>query len=338
MRSDLSTISLQIRTHGIQVCLICGDVFDSDHVTNETKAILERELGNCPDCQFFIAPGNHDILCEGSPYHTMKLPDNVHLFPSERTCFHLDELNADVYGYAFDGKNGNQNPLVGWQVERPERLNILCVHGDLDAADSPYGPFAKSDIGSSPFDYVALGHIHKGTGVQCENGVFWAYPGCMEGRGFDETGYKGVLAGTLEKGKAELSFCRISKRRYEIAECDVDGCGQLEALERARSVARPFGEDTILRLVLTGVTKEGILLLPETVAFDTGTTPTIEIVDRTTVNPGYTDLETSATIKGVFYRLMREKIDRGEATEEALKYGLLALDGKEIADYEEEVK
>lgn len=346
LRSDLSSVMVYIRMQKVQLCLLSGDLFDGEAVTPETRALLERELSSCPDCRFFLSPGNHDPLSPSSPYRQMRLPENVHVFGAQKECVRLDELGVDVYGFGFDGKNGGQNPLFGYPPRDPSRLNILVCHGELDGSGEN-GPFTRADLAACGFDYVALGHIHKGTGLQCEqtaNGpVYWAYPGCLEGRGFDETGEKGVLFGTLEKADAQadlladLQFVRMSKRRYEIASCDVTGCDRLDALEKVRALARGYGADTTLRVVLTGEVKDGLLLLPEELSASEGACA-VETVDKTVLAPDFTSIEQSGTLKGAFFRLMREKganaADGADSAlyDEALKYGLLALDDRNIAD------
>ena len=59
--------------------------------------------------------------------------------------------------------------------------------------DSGYGPISPGDIAASRLDYLALGHIHQASGLQREGSTYWAYPGCPEGRGFDELREKKAL-------------------------------------------------------------------------------------------------------------------------------------------------
>lgn len=334
LRAALSSVTFLIRTQGIQICLISGDLFDSATVTPETRALLERELAACANCRFFIAAGNHDPLGERSPYRAVRWPQNVHIFSPQKECVHLDDCNTDVYGFSFDCTNGNENPLTGYPSLNAERLNLLCVHGELNGSTADgYAPFTRADLAACGFDYVALGHIHKGTGVQYEQGVAWGYPGCIKGRGFDETGEKGVLVGEIAKGDVRLQFRCISEGRYETAVCDVSGCDREQAAERARAVIRTFGPKVSLRLTLEGEVSEGLLLLPEELA-GSDTLRTLDLIDHTRLAPNFTALEQSGTLKGVFYRLMREKMqqDPDGIAEDACKYGLLALDERNIAD------
>ncbi len=129
---------------------------------------------------------------------------------------------------------------------------------------------------------------------------------------------------------------RFTKRRYEIVCCDVSGCDRTEALERVRSAVKGYGEDTALRVLLTGEVKNGLLFLPEEIGIGAEYPYLLEIKDQTVLAPDFTDLEQSRTLEGAFYRLMREKRSQGEwdaeTLDDALKYGLLALQDRNIAD------
>ena len=76
-------------------------------------------------------------------------------------------------------------------------------------------------------------------------------PGCPEGRGFDELGEKGILAGSVGEGTAELSFVPFARRRYEILRVDVTGRDAESALRAAlpESTARDS-----YRVIFTGET------------------------------------------------------------------------------------
>ena len=102
-------------------------------------------------------------------------------------------------------------------------------------------------------DYLALGHVHAFGGVQQAGRTFWAYPGCPEGRGFDELGDKGFLTGTVEPGQVKLTFVPFARHRYQWLTADVTGVDPLEALRRELP---PHPEADIFRMVLTGETEE----------------------------------------------------------------------------------
>ncbi|MFR5421622.1 MAG: hypothetical protein ACLTG4_06545 [Oscillospiraceae bacterium] len=60
----------------------------------------------------------------------------------------------------------------------------------------------------------------------CAGGTVYAWPGCMEGRGFDETG-KGRAARGHRRRRRAGGFVPVPGRRYEILRVDVtdaDSC------------------------------------------------------------------------------------------------------------------
>ena len=43
--------------------------------------------------------------------------------------------------------------------------DIMCIHGEVAAA-SNYNPVTELDIAASGMDYIAMGHIHKESGLK----------------------------------------------------------------------------------------------------------------------------------------------------------------------------
>ena len=340
LRAAFTSALLFAREMKVDLFLISGDLFDSEYVTRDTREMLVREFAKAGNMRIFITPGNHDPLGVGSPYDTIEFPENVHVFGTERECVHLDDLGVDVYGFGFGSKNCLSSPVVGWRDLDKNKINILVCHGDMSAANSVTGPISKVDIAESGFDYIALGHIHKCSGLQQENGVYYAYPGCIEGRGFDETGYKGALCGVIEKGEAKMQFKRFSKSRYEEVDVDISGTDKMQALDVIRNKIREYTDDTTLRIYLTGELSKAMVILPAEIGKGCEYPHHIEIIDETTLVPDLGELEKSNTLKGIFCRnILAEMSGMDENSEEyqilsyALKYGISALEDRNVIDY-----
>lgn len=338
LRSAFAAAVLAAKNRGAQLFFIAGDLFDGAYVTAETKEFVCEKIAEYPECRFFIAPGNHDPNGEGSHYRRMKLPENVYVFGGrERVC--LDELGVDVYGYGFGDRYESESPVTGYPPLDPDKINILVCHGDVCAGMSDYGPITKAEIGQSGFDYIALGHIHTFGGVLCENGVHYAYSGCIEGRGFDETGDKGGLFGTVSKGKAELGFVPLARRKYQAIEVDLTGVEErITALERIRTALKPYGGDSRVRVTLTGSPENVFTVISDGLDGGGSAPVTVEIIDKTVPTPKLTDIEKENTLRGVFCRHMQERLAAlPQGGEEyavclrALKLGLAALDGRDIS-------
>ncbi len=341
LRAAFTSALMFARDRKADIFIISGDLFDSEYVTRDTREMLVREFAKCGDMRIFISPGNHDPLGASSPYETTEFPKNVHVFGAERECVHLDDLGADVYGFGFTSKNHLSSPVVGWNGLDKERINILVCHGDMTSSASTSGPMNVKEIGASGFDYVALGHIHKPSGLLCENGVYYSYPGCIEGRGFDELGYKGAMFGTVDKGSVDMKSYRFSKSRYEEITVDISGANEkMEALDIIRNAIKPFTEDTALRLHLTGELKNAFVILPNEIGKGCEYPYYIEIKDETFLSPDLSELEKENTLKGIFCRKMLADIENCDKGSEeykvlslALKYGIAALEDRSVVDY-----
>ena len=342
LRAAFTSMTAYAKDNGAGVVLIAGDLFDAEYVTNETIAIIAREFENNPGCRFIISPGNHDPFTQNSAYNRLTFPDNVFIFnDGALSYFSFDDLGLEIYGYAFVKSEMEKNPFAGCAIRNKDAVNILCAHGDTTPG-SKYCPITKSEIEKSGFDYIALGHIHNGGGVEQAGKVKYAYPGCLEGRDYSEAGYKGALWLEIEDKNISISNVRFSKRRYETAKLNITGASSMpEVLESVRKflIYNNFGEDTLLRLQLAGNVTPSLTisraLLKEQIKnlFD------LEIIDKTLPLYDYGYLKNDPTIKGAFFeKLLPVLTEGGEAERElagkALRYGLSAVTGSDIIDFE----
>ena len=172
------------------VVLLSGDLLDGGQTYQETVQALARTLGGIP-APVFIAPGNHDCYGPRSVYAGTAWPDNVHIFSTVAVeGVELPGLNCVVHGAAFTTPQADRSPLMGFAAPRDGRIHLMALHGDVEGKGR-YGPIALEDIAASGLTYLALGHIHACSGLQKAGDTYWAYPGCPEGRGFDELGDEG---------------------------------------------------------------------------------------------------------------------------------------------------
>lgn len=321
----------------VDLFFIAGDLFDGRYVTIETAEWVISEISKLKNCKFFITPGNHDPYIEESPYRLLSWPENVKIF-TDKERVEIPELGVDVYGCGFTSNSFTDSPVLGYPTLNEDRINILVCHGDVGMPLSKDGPILLSDIEKSGFDYIALGHIHQSEGVNVVGKTSYAYSGCIEGRGFDELGYKGALFGTVSKGEVSLKGIRLSQKRFEIVRVTMDPFAtKLELIETIKKNIKMFGSDTSLRIVIEGEMPEGVIItlsdidnLPERPHF-------IEIVDETYPHAELGDIENEMTLRGVFYSMMKEHIENNEEERKvalmALRYGLSALADRNIVDY-----
>ena len=251
-RQLLYRIAQLAHNEKVHLVLLAGDLLDSDSAYAETGEELVKALGGI-EAPVFISPGNHDFYSARSPYARLKLPDNVHIFKSPRIeCVELPGLGVRVWGAAFTDKYSG-GMLRGFSAEKTAGvLDIMCIHGEVNAA-SAYNPVTEDEIAASGMDYIAFGHIHAGSGLKKAGSCYYSWPGCPEGRGFDETGEKYVSIVSFGDGK-----CSPEDVRPEVA-ADIENSLTLKAEAEKKISAAPAIICLILALIAAAA---GIFLSP----------------------------------------------------------------------------
>lgn len=311
------------------IVLLAGDLLDSGVCHAETAEAVSAFLNSLPG-RVFIAPGNHDYYAPESPWARMVLKENVHLFTSpEPEPVFLPELGCTVWGAAFTAPRA-RGRLRDFRAEG-EGLQLMVLHGEVKPAGGDYGPITPEEIAGSALDYLALGHVHTCSGLQKSGDTYWAYPGCLMGRGYDETGEKGCLRILLDEKGCEAEFVPLPGRRYEVVTADVTGA---ENLLSAVEAAIPAGaKEDIYRVILRGEWPEK----PRTEALLSalkGRCWQLELRDETRLAADLWEDAGEDTLRGSFLRVLKKKYDaaseeeRGQITL-AARYGLAALDYRE---------
>ena len=319
--------------NGVQLMLLAGDLFDSGSAFRETGEQLAEALGQM-QAKVFVAPGNHDWVGPGSPWLTVDWPENVHIFRENRmTAVEVPEWDLTIHGAGFTAPEQGTGFLTGFTAPRDGRLHIGLLHGELDPAGARYDPIRKEEIAASGLDYLALGHIHKRTEPLAFGRTVCAWPGCPEGRGFDELGEKGFYEGTVDGGDVSLAFVPFARRRYEILEVNVTGQSPRAAVEAA------LPADTaqhLYRILLTGETGEGgvdAAALQEALA---DRFYALEVRDHTRMAENIWARAEEDSLRGLFLRELRAKWNAARTDEEretvtqAARFGLAALDHRDL--------
>lgn len=317
---------------GVELLLLAGDLFDSDRLYGETGEQLCRALKSFGG-QTIIAPGNHDWYTARGAYARLPWPENVHLFTGsslEKVTF--PHLQCTVYGAAFTSpEEPDDTVLDGFAAADDGFAHLMVLHGDLGAVNSRYRPLSREKVAAVGIDYLALGHVHQYSGLQRCGNTVCAYPGCLEGRGFDECGDKGFLLGTVSPGRVELRFVPFARHRYQILEADVSETPALETLER---ILPPDTAEDIYRIVLTGETEEELSVPALSGALE-GRFYALELRDHTRIKQDIWSGAGEDSLRGLFLKELRvqyESAPREEQPqiEKAVRFGLAAMDRRDM--------
>ena len=346
LRSAFTALMMYVKDNKIDILLIAGDMFEHEYATKETIALVIREFEKVPECRIVISPGNHDPYTPSSIYKKCQFPSNVHIFTEPTmSVFSFDDIGVDVYGYAFTSSSMERNPFIGKKPLHPERMNILCAHGDTSSPISKYCPITEADIADSGYDYIALGHIHTGKEPTKVGDTVYAYCGCLEGRDYSESGHKGALYGEFIKDengfRQSIKPIRFSRRRYATHRLNITGAHTIEEVCDAVSqkiISKGYGDDTLLRVTLEGNVSPELTISRNAVESSIRTLYSFELIDHTLPLYDAEALKNDPTIKGAFFEALLPLLESGDPEQResaalALRYGLAAIDNTDIIDF-----
>lgn len=309
------------RREGCALMLISGDIFDGAY-TRESLDTVRRALEDC-GIPVFISPGNHDFCAPGSPWLEEQWPENVHVFTGGMESVPLPGLDCRVWGAGYTSMDC-VSLLEGFRAEGDEQYKICVLHGDPTSASSPYNPVTAPQVRDSGLRYLALGHVHK-AGFFVAGDTLCAWPGCPMGRGWDETGEKGLYVVDLDT--AELRTVPLDGPRfYDLqAETGEDAAAALEEM------LPPVQSGDFYRVTVLG---SGAGELTELYArFSHIPNLTLRDERHEKADPWATAGED--TLEGVYFRMLRDTLE--DADEETARRVMLAaeisrklLDGREI--------
>lgn len=294
------------RREGCDLLLLAGDIFDG-RPTRESLDALKNALEEA-EVPAFLTPGNHDY---GTFWQSERWPGNLHIFAGDWQSVPLPDLDCRVWGAGYEQMDC-PGLLEGFHARGPEKYQIALVHGDAVTPGSPYCPVTMAQARQSGLNYLALGHVHQAGSFRAGD-TLCGWPGCPMGRGWDETGEKGVYIVDVGE-RTEISFRAVHGIRFYNLEIPA---GELEN-------RLPGGETRdFYRITLTGE-GEGEICLPGI--------PNLWLKDQRTAPGDMWELAGEDTLEGVYFRMLWEQADAGDAAAAlAARISKALLEGKEVA-------
>lgn len=301
--------------------LLAGDLFDGEP-SRETVEIVKKELARC-GVPVLIAPGNHDFCESGSIWLTETWPENVFVFTGDLESVTIQGLQCRIYGAAFQSMDC-PGLLEDFQARGDETYRVAVLHGDPIQRNSPYNPITNGQVRNSGLDYLALGHVHK-AGAFRSGETMCAWPGCPMGRGWDETGDKGVCIVTLGE-ETSVRAVSVQTVRFHDLTVEVEGNGEA-ALEAALPAA---GSNDFYRITLTG---EGNVD-PQALRKRFNMFPNLQLLDRTEQPVEVWEEADKDTLEGIYFGLLRKKLaenpDKEDVIQLAAEISRKLLRGREV--------
>ena len=320
------------KKNSVKVILIAGDLFDTRNVSAMVRNTVRDVIVNHPEIDFLYLKGNHDN--DNFLSKLDEFPQNLYLFGEEWTSYAYG--NIVITGLELNA----QNSLTAYNtlVLDHDAFNIVTMHGQLAGYRSKdkVETISLDDVKNKNIDYFALGHVHGFHMEKIDSRGIYCYPGCLEGRGFDECDPKGFVVLDIDEKtlKASVNFVPMGYRTLYTLLVDVTGVHTTqEAAVRVNQAITDtqYASSSLVKVVLYGnVDVECELdtsFLEEQFA---DYFYYIKVNDETKLMVNYKDYEGDVSLKGEFIRLVSESDLSEEEKSMVIRAGILALQGEEI--------
>ena len=292
-----------IKENKIEYLFIAGDLYENEYVRKSTIEYINNCFKQIPDTKIYITPGNHDPYLVNSYYNKYEWNENVHIFTK------LDKVlseHINIYGYGF-------TDFYSKKVELPSdldisKINILIMHADLDGSTKEFGEYnsiLESELKSTNFDYIALGHIHKTNYEENRNII---YPGSMIAGGFDELGNHGMIVGEMDEQTKKLStkFIPLDEKEFIERELDVSNINSKEELiENINNIK--MDSNKYYKILLIG-TKNIEIDTNELLRYAENKN-IIKLKNKTKVEYDLEKISKEQSLKGIFVKELLEQIN-----------------------------
>jgi DNA repair exonuclease SbcCD nuclease subunit len=284
-----------VKEHNVEYLFISGDLYEADNIRKSTIDYINNLFKEIPNTKIYIAPGNHDPRTKNSYYEIYNWSANVTIFDS--TVLKIEEKDVDIYGFGFDNFEMRDFQLNDIFVSNKSKNNILVTHGDL-YTNTNYNPISTDVIKAKGFDYAAIGHIHKRDDY---------YPGSLVSLGFDEPGEHGFIYGELNNKELKKEFIKVEQKEFVTENVDVSEMKSNEEL--IETLNNINTNNNFYEIYLVGNRHFEINVNLKLVQNNI-----IKVKDKTKIEVVFE--ENDNTIRGIFIKLLNEKLQSGEINEE----------------------
>lgn len=319
--------------HGVDAILIAGDMFDTKSISATVRNAVLHSIMSHPNIIFYYLNGNHDR--DNFLSGLEEIPENLKLFQDTWTTY--EQKGIVISGMELNSSNHDAAYIS--LVLDSNKFNIVMLHGqEVESTSKDKAEVINlKALRNKGIDYLALGHVHSYKKASLDARGIYCYPGCLEGRGFDECGEHGFVVIDVDEKNHSFTheFLVFAQRELHTVQVDVSEClTTAEMIEATKQKIEQVGckTNSMVKLVLTGELdvecEKDISYLwtkfKEDFYF-------VKVYDETTLRIQIEDYMMDESLKGEFVRMVMadDGFDEHEKTM-IIRYGLQAIAGEEV--------
>jgi len=256
----IRTIGALAESEACEFVVVCGDVFETNHVERQVVVRALDAMAATPHIPFFLLPGNHDPLDASSVYRSptfaSRCPANVVVLadPAPVTIRPGVELVAAPWTSKRPVTDLVSDAATGLAADGTERIAV--GHGAFDVASPDTANpgllglrAVEAALADGRLLYVALGDRHSTTSVGTSDRI--RYSGAPEPTDFREIDAGNALVVEVDRSSCTVTPHRVGTWTFERRTVHLTGPADVDALDGYLH-ALPGKASTIAKLVLIG--------------------------------------------------------------------------------------
>lgn len=321
----------------VEAILIAGDLFDKKNVSATARKTVKQAIQENEEITFYYLQGNHDA----NVFHAEDedTPSNLKRFGAEWTSYRIEENGKGLVIAGLELSQENSDHAGHSLTLHLEDFNIVMLHGQEaeHAAKDKTEVIPLTHLRNKGIDYLALGHVHTYKSERLDSRGTYCYPGCLEGRGFDECGEHGfvLLDINLQTGTYSSEFVPFSSRNLYTVKVDISGCmSTSEIMQRVRECLdeKTYDERNLIKVDLQGEVEMDCEKDTDYLAnWMKDDYYFVCVKDHSSIRVDYDAYALDESLKGEFIRIVRGQNDLSEEDRGAIiRFGIQALAGEEI--------
>ena len=311
----------------IDAILIAGDLFDTESINKQTAEYVFSLIENNSNIAFLYLCGNHEKRSFLNYIKTV--PSNLVTFDNTWQSYDLGE-NIVVSGISITKENCKS--LYPELKLDKNNFNIVMMHGQVSKyfSDDNFEIVNLTELKNKNINYLALGHIHTHLEDKLDDNANYCYPGCLEGRGFDECGKKGFVELEILNNNLTSKFVPFAKREIVEVCVDISNIAKLKDIDdKILNSIKDISKDNLIKIKLTGDITEDTDLNIDFIQNNLNETYyLVKIENNTKLKIDIEKYKNDISLKGEFIRCVLNGNLSEEEKEQVLMFGLKALNGE----------
>ena len=337
-KAELITAFTQIvnyaKKENVRAVIIAGDLFDQGKVSVTAKKTVLSLIKDSAGIDFYYLRGNHDssnAFCDSD-----SIPSNLFMFGDDWTSYDLGE---NVFLTGAELTETNTAVLSSRLNLDHSRFNIVTLHGQESLA-SPKDNAQVVNIKeyrNRNIDYMALGHVHSYKYEKLDGRGFYCYPGCLEARGFDETGEHGFVLLDIDGENMSFTAKLISNPIRMPHVLPVNISGALDSSDIMKKIDEElakaaFPQKDLVKVELTGEVDfqcdKNLAVIEKKYA---GSFYDFKLKDLSVFRVDYEKFRLDESLKGESIRTVEQEQNLSDKEKaEIIRIGIRALMGEEV--------